>query len=143
MPAYSAPIPTKIFHITDIDNLRNILLSNELKAKNILDRSSVKYRNIAYINVQGNRKNTMVPISKGGNLHDYVPFYFAPRSPMLDAIHHGKVKEYIGGQEDICHIVTNVQKIDNANLNYVFTNYHAITQPIDFFSSIKDINQVD
>ncbi len=39
----------------------------------------------------------------GDTIHDYVPFYFAPRSPMLSAIHNGRVKHCPYRQEDIVH----------------------------------------
>ena len=36
----------------------------------------------------------MVPIGPGGAVSDYVLFYFAPRSPMMYAIHRGNVPTY-------------------------------------------------
>ena len=36
------------------------------------------------------RANHPVPLPPGGFLNDYVPFYFAPRSPMMYAIHMGE-----------------------------------------------------
>lgn len=143
MSEFNFPIPTRIFHITHIDNLRNIIAADELSSKNKLDKNSNRYRNIAYLDVQNKRKNIMVTIAKGGNLHNYVPFHFAPRSPMLYAIHHDKIPEYSGGQENICYLVTNIQKIYFAKLDYVFTNGHPLMQPREFFSSTKDLNQID
>lgn len=140
---YQVPVPTKIFHITCIDNLHSILPTRRMQAKNRLDQTNIKYRNIAYDNIQDKRKNTPIPIQPGGCLLDYVPFYFAPRSPMLDAIRRGKVVGYEGNQEDICYLVTDAQKISNAGLGYIFSNGHAIMQPLQLFNSLEQLNQVD
>lgn len=42
---------------------------------------------IAHNTIQDRRAQTYVPCLPGGNPHDYVPFYFAPCSPMLYAAH--------------------------------------------------------
>jgi len=62
---------------------------------------------------------------------------------MLNTIKRGNVDGYTNGQEDICHLVSDVQKIDEAEIRYIFTNGHAIMQPIEFFDSIGHLNKVD
>ena len=42
-------------------------------------------------------------------LADYVPFYFAPRSPMLYAIYKCNVQDYTGSQEEIVYLVSTVE----------------------------------
>ena len=84
-----APIPTPIFHITPIENLRMILEAGELRAKRALDQEDRGYTNIAHRTIQDRRAHTRVPCGPRGVLHDYVPFYFGPRSPMLFHDLHG------------------------------------------------------
>jgi len=48
---------------------------------------------ISMHSVQGHRAVKAVPVPPGGTLHDYVPFYFAPRSPMLRTLEGGNVPD--------------------------------------------------
>ena len=66
------------------------------------------YQNIAPAGAQGARAAKRVGLSPGGSVHDYVPFYFAPRSPMLSAIHNGQVAGCGLRQQDIVHLETTV-----------------------------------
>ncbi|UPJ54641.1 DUF4433 domain-containing protein [Bradyrhizobium sp. 200] len=84
------PTPTPLFHITAIDNLRSIA-STSLLSKNRVAVQGINFANIAFQTVQGHRSVKLVPIASGGNLHDYVPFHFAPRSPMLKPRHCSKL----------------------------------------------------
>ncbi len=70
-----------VLHMTSIDNVEAILASGALMAKSVLDANNTFYENIAHQNIQDRRQLT--PVLKGarGSLHDYVPFYFAARSP--------------------------------------------------------------
>ena len=77
-----APKPTRLFHITAIANLPAILASGALLSKNGGAAAGINYQNIAHSGAQGARAIRAVPEPLGGVVHDYVPFYFAPRSPM-------------------------------------------------------------
>jgi len=47
-----------------------------------------------------------VPLAPYGCVADYVPFYFAPRSPMLYKLHKGGVPNYTGGQDPLVYLVS-------------------------------------
>ena len=81
-----------LFHFTALKNLSSILQAGGLKSKNRLKKEAVQSVNIAYNHIQERRAKTRVP-QTGLSLHEYVPFMFAPRSPMLYAIINGKVLE--------------------------------------------------
>lgn len=85
------PDPTPIYHITPINNLTGILAAGGLNCNSTLRRDRTAYTNIAHDHIQDRRSHTFVPLAPGGTLHDYVPFYFAPRSPMLYSIATGYV----------------------------------------------------
>ena len=70
-------------------------------ATNSLRRQRINYVDIAYQGIQDRRATTRVPCGAEGVLHDYVPFYFAPRSPMLYTIHKGNVESYREGQAPV------------------------------------------
>ncbi|KQK28659.1 hypothetical protein ARD30_21010 [Bosea thiooxidans] len=141
MPPY--PTPTKLFHITAIDNLRSIAEAGELVSKNRAIASNVATANIAYQSVQGHRAVRAVNVGRGGVVHDYVPFYFAPRSPMLFTINNGNVPGCAYRQDDIVHIASSIERIRQLGLDYVFSNANAATALASFFSSLDDLEEVD
>jgi hypothetical protein len=136
------PIPTPLFHITAIDNLRSIA-GSALLSKSRVAAQGINFANIAFQTVQGHRSLKLVPIAPGGNLHDYVPFHFAPRSPMLKTIDSGNVEGCDYRQDDIVHLTTTVEAIIAAGLPFVFTNYHAVKAFAEFFGDQKDIDKID
>ena len=98
------PNPVRLFHITAIENLPAICATGLLLSKNLGELVGIGYQNIAHQGAQGDRSGRIAPNPPGGVVHDYVPFYFAPRSPMLRAIEGGKVAGCQWRQSDIVHI---------------------------------------
>ena len=74
----------------------------------------------------------------GGNLHNYVPFYFASRSPTLYYLHKQKLN-----QEDIIFFMSNIKSIIDNELPFVFTDAHAIRRLSNFYTDLSDLNNVD
>lgn len=101
------------------------------------------YVNIAYHHIQDRRAQKNVPLSPFGNLHDYVPFYFAPRSPMLYSISRGCVQGYEEGQTPIIHLVTTVETIARAEIPFVFTDGHAVMAFSNYYKKIDDLSNID
>jgi hypothetical protein len=85
----------------------------------------VNYQNISHAGAQGARAARSVPNPPGGKMHDYVPFYFAPRSPMLMAINGGKVAGCTLRQADILHFETTMPKMIAVNSPMVFYDRNA------------------
>ena len=134
---------TDIYHITHINNLESILQLGGLIANNWLKRQQINYQDIAHINIQDRRALIRVPCAAGGWLHDYIPFYFAPRSPMLYAIHKGNIQGYTEGQTPIIHIVTEAEIISNNNLVFAFTDGHGIMHSSDFYDDLQRLDMID
>lgn len=137
------PDPTYVLHLTHIENLRSVLKSKALLSYNAMHHQGVAYRNIAHNTIQDQRSNTFVEGCKGGCLHDYVPFHFAPRPPMLYAIKGGKVEGYTEGQSPLIYLVTTAQDIAEAGLPFTFTDGHAIMAFTEFYDSLDDLDKVD
>jgi hypothetical protein len=135
-------MPTPIYHITYIDNLASILHSDGLIAYSRLKQQQASYTDIAYEQIQYRRARKQVPCSAGGVLHDYVPFYFAPRSPMLYTIHKGNVQGYQDGQNLIIHLVVEIEAIANLNLAFAYTDGHAIMDYSDFYDNLYQLDSV-
>lgn len=136
-------MPLPIYHITPIDNLESILSAGGLLAYNVMLETETNYTNIAYENIQDRRATIRVPCGRGGVLHDYVPFYFAPRSPMLYTINRGNVKGYTQGQAAVIHLVSDVFEIDIRGLDFVFTDGHAVMTFTDFFDDLNYLGAID
>jgi hypothetical protein len=137
------PKPLRIFHITAIANLPTILGRGALQSKTLLAAKGVTYSNIAYQGVQGKRARKKVVKPPGGTIHDYVPFYFAPRSPMLYTINQGNVDGCPYRQQAIVHLVTTVETVSEAGLRFVFYNYNATLDYADCFDDLDDLDQID
>lgn len=120
------PRTTALYHITHIDNLASIIRCGGLLSNTHLRAGNKAVRDISYGNIQDRRATKSVPCAANGVLHDYVPFYFAPRSPMLCTIHHGNVPGYQGGQAAVLHLVTTVEAIEKSDLVFTFTDGHAV-----------------
>jgi hypothetical protein len=86
-----------IYHITPIDNLPGIIKEGGLFCDR--DAKKIKFVSIGHKDIKERRIRKRVPLGRGGVLADYVPFYFAPRSPMLYTINRGNVEGYTRGQE--------------------------------------------
>ncbi len=132
-----------IYHISSKANLSKILEHGGLLPKNREGELSSLPINIAYEGIQQRRSETEVPIAPFGTLHDYIPFYFAPRSPMLFAIHHGKIKGYSGGQKDIIYFISSSEVASDNKLPFVFTDGHAVMAFSEFYNQQEDLDKVD
>lgn len=108
-----------------------------------MQQQGIGYTDLANQSIQSRRARVTVPCGAGGTLTDYVPFYFAPRSPMLYAIHQGNVPTYFEGQENVIYLVSTVEAVQQANLSFVFTDGHGIMALTQFFDDPADLNQVD
>ena len=137
------PIPTPIYHITHVGNLAAILVAGGLKSYTVLRQAGASHTNIAHESIQDRRAKKRVPCGPGGTLHAYVPFYFAPRPPMLYTLHRGNVTGYTEGQEPIIHMVSTAQDVVDCGLRFVFTNGHGIMILTDFFDDLSALHQID
>lgn len=137
------PQPTPIFHITNIDNLSLIIADSAVRTIANLRAASVGYTSIAHTSIQDRRAYTEVPCGPGGCLHDYVPFYFGARSPMLYSIYRGNVEGYEQGQEAVIYLMSTAQVVSQANLGYVFTDGHGIMGFTDFYDDLVHLGEVD
>lgn len=126
-----------IYHITHIGNLVNIVKEGRLYC----DAHAAQYarQDIAYAKLKQTRKRKPVPKEPHGTIADYVPFYFAPRSPMLFAIHAGYVRSGLS-QADIIYLVTSVETVANAGKQFVFTDRHPVSFSAKFSNNLSDLN---
>lgn len=134
------PIPTRIYHFTHVSNVQGILEAEGLLCNNDCEIERVS---IAHEHIQDRRRRIRVPREPGGNLHDYVPFYFCSRSPMLYAIKGGWVASYSGGQGELVYMVSNVQKVIETGLGFVFTDRSAVYDYAAFYANPVNLKKID
>jgi hypothetical protein len=130
-----------IYHITSVDNLPGIIKAGGLLCNR--DAKNIEFVNIGHQNIKDRRTRKKVPCGPGGVVADYVPFYFAPRSPMLFTINKGNVEGYTHGQGPIVHLVSSTEAVDAEGLDWVFTEGHAVIDYTDFFDDFADLGKID
>jgi ssDNA thymidine ADP-ribosyltransferase, DarT len=135
-------MPTSIYHVTHLRNLRSIIDAGGLMAKNALDLRQINYADIAHQSIQDRRAIVRVPCGAEGVLHDYVPFYFAPRSPMLYTIKMGNVEGYQEGQNPVIYFVCEAESISSTGIEFAFTDGHAIMGYSSFYNDLNVLDDV-
>lgn len=70
----------------------------------------------------------------GGRVCDYVPFYFAPRSPMLYSIMRGNVEGVDSNQQRLVYLVSSTEAAYEAGTECVFTDGNAATFGLTTFA---------
>lgn len=81
-------------------------------------------------------------LNNGRLLGEYIPFYFGYRTPMLYVVQNGFNMVAPTPAEKIVYCVSSVQKIIDLQLDFIFTDGHAV----DGFSSqytFTDIDNID
>ncbi len=136
------PIPTYLYHLTHVDNLESIIQCNGCLSNNEKQARGLGHLNIAYNHIQERRARKQVPCGPGGVLHDYVPFFFAPRPPMLYTIHRGNVDGYSGGQQSLIYLLTTAQAVSESGCDWVFTDGHGTMDFTDFYDSLESLDEV-
>ena len=75
--------------------------------------------------IKTNRSHRAVGCGPGGMVGDYVPFYFAPRSPMLFSIKCGNVDGVSPDQRRLVYLVSSTEATCDAGLSCVLTDGNA------------------
>ncbi|MBM7578533.1 type II toxin-antitoxin system toxin DNA ADP-ribosyl transferase DarT [Jeotgalibacillus terrae] len=127
-----------LYHLTHINNLISIFSNQGLLSYSEVIKRDKEYKDVADQGIQIQRSSTIVPISPGGSLHDYVPFYFAGRSPMLYRLSHNGFH-----QKELVYLMTNTEKVKDSRLPFVFTDGHAIMFLTEFYNNLEFLNKID
>ncbi|QTH40899.1 DUF4433 domain-containing protein [Cohnella sp. LGH] len=125
------------YHFTHVDNIESIL-DNGLISTNEKYKKEINHVNVANQGIQERRSSTQVPCAPHGNIHDYVPFYFAATNPMLLSVLNSKNVDQI----DIVYIVLKISKLSNDNV--VFTDASVNTKVIpNFFNDPQHLDRLN
>lgn len=137
----SRPNPTLLYHFTHIGHLGSVaakgLLSDTHAAESGLITTEIGQPGIKY-----QRRCRPVPCGAGGMASDYVPFYYATRSPMLYAIRRGRAASYTEGQDPLVYLVTTVEQLLALDLGPVFTDRNAALAITQFTATLGDLDDL-
>ncbi len=87
-------------------------------------------------------RRSIFALDNDRRLGEYIPFYFGYRMPMLFVIQNGYNMVTPTSAENIVYCVSSVQKIIDENLEFVFTDGHAVDSLSLQFNE-KDIGDID
>lgn len=133
--------PTPVVHFTHVDHLATVI-EHGLLSDTAAQTAGVLSTEVGNLGIKDQRRRCPVPLPPGGAVADYVPFYFAPRSPMMFAISRGNVPSYQGGTARLVYLVSTLERLHelghrpvltdrNAALNYAEYRVFDPADPID------------
>ena len=135
-----SPENAHIFRITHRDNVPWIL-DHGLHAKNGSNHDA-NFHDIGNADLIDKRSRRTVSVGPGGNLSDYVPFYFTPYSIMMYNIHTGWGVKRVASH-DIVILVSSLHHIASCRIPFVFTNQHAYPPMAEYFADLAQLDRLD
>ena len=129
----------RIYHFTHRDNLNLILAAQGLCCDSGIGQD--RYSNVGNRDIKSRRFRCNVPVAPFGVVADYVPFYFAVRSPMLFAIHRGNVPSCAYGQDQVVYLICNTEDVVG-NLQCCFSDRNAAKNIASFYNDMNQMNGV-
>lgn len=139
----TVPIPTRIYRFLHVANLEACLHRSALHAPNRTPDDGHTYRTIHNQEIQERRRARKIPCGPNGVIHDYVSFYFGPRSPMMLQLHSGRVEGYTEGQEPLVYLVSSAQGVEANGTPFVFSDGHGVAAYTSWYADLTKLDQVD
>jgi len=126
-----------VYHFTHWSHLPDIVQRGLLSDSTVRASSAFAYE-AGDRTIKERRRQRVVPCEPGGVVADYVPFYLAPRSPMLYRIANprnrpdGGVATYGGSSTELVYLVSSVERLHSAGLALVLSDRNAATTLAEF-----------
>lgn len=134
----SRPSPTYLYHFTHVRNLPGVV-EQGLLSDAACKESGATQVEIGSSEIKARRLARAVPIEPGGCIGDYVPFYFAPRSPMMFTLGHNNY-EYRGGFDEVIYLVTTLERVLERGLRGVVSDRNAAQALASFVAADADLD---
>jgi hypothetical protein len=128
----------KIYHFTDFGNIPKIVEAGGLHCDAHMVDHCLGFTECAEVGIKSARRAKPVPVEPYGTVGDYVPFYYAPRSPMMSSITHGKVPGYTNSK-NLVYLVSDLDAVHAADLVWVCTDGNARSGLTQFFNTWADL----
>ena len=147
MPA--PPQHPKIYHITHVDNLPDIIDAGKLISLARMNKLGGPATAIGQPGIKENRLKLPVHCHKGDHVGDYVPFYFCPRSVMLFKINKATdpTLPYQGRQKLIVHLEADLNKVvdwaHDKKRRWAFSLTNAGSRYAEFRDDLANLNEIN
>ncbi|MBW0103663.1 DUF4433 domain-containing protein [Pseudonocardia sp. KRD-291] len=92
------------------------------------------------LGIKHTRRSLHVTCGARGHPCDYVPFYFAPKSPMLYKIAVGGVPHYQDGQDPLVYLSSTIGAVVDAGLPWVFSDGNCGAQLTEYFEDLAELD---
>lgn len=129
---------TYLFRMTHIENIPHVLKFGITHASSI--NANPNFVPIGDSSIISTRNDFL--LRNGKKLGEYIPFYFGVKTPMLFVVQNGYNMVAPTPAENIVYCVTSVKKIIELQLDFVFTNGHAVNGFTSQYS-LADIPNID
>ena len=150
MPVVPVPANPKIYHITHVRNLPQIVEAGALWSDARRMKLGVDCEIVGMSNIKRRRLEELeVDCHPGTKVGQYVPFYFCPRSVMLYLLHRGNhpALDYHEGQRPIVHLRADMMETvawaEASGVRWAFSDRNAAACLASFFrtpDNLKEIN---
>jgi hypothetical protein len=107
-----------IVHFTHVSNLPAMLAAGCIKSDELVRAEAIGINECGNVEIKQRRRGRRVPMAPEGLVSEYVPFYFAPRSPMLYSIYRGNVPTYSEGQEPLVYLWSRLSSVEMNGLTW-------------------------
>lgn len=134
-PRRTGPPDHAIMHFTHIDNLAHILKDGAIHSDARVGAKLVT--EVGDRSIKAARRRNIVTCGPGGCPANYVPFYFAARSPMMYRIARGSVTHYHDGQSPLVYLVTTVGLVVESSARWVFSNGNCGSPTTEYFDDLE------
>ncbi|GAA1603671.1 DUF4433 domain-containing protein [Kribbella sancticallisti] len=131
-----------IYHFTSVANLPSMLAEGRICCDTTVQARGLLQVEAGDRDIKSRRRQVSVPVSPYGCPADYVPFYFAPRSPMMLKIKSGQVPTYSGGQRPLVHLVSSAERVAATEHTWVYSDGNCANDLTDYYTDLSDIDQV-
>jgi hypothetical protein len=140
---FSVPEPTPILRFIHVDNIPVYLTRGGLHASNCIPDDGMAYKTIHNVDIQSHRPVKQINCGPCGVIHDYIPFYFGPLSPMMLQLKTGQVEGYSEGQDPLVYLVSTAQEVCDSGMGFVFSDGHGIAAFTSWFDDLTDLDKID
>jgi hypothetical protein len=128
-----------IYHFTHLDNLPSILAEGQLVCDAQMQQRP-GFTEVGDLSIKERRRSREIPTGPGGTVADYVPFYFAARSPMMFRIYYdcrdSATGRYPEGVDPLVYLVSSVDAITGAGLHWVASDGNSSMGPTRFTTDL-------
>lgn len=134
-----------IYHFTHVDNIEAIFSSGHL-ACDMTAREGLARTEVGDPAIKESRRRRPVLAGPRGQVGDYVPIYYAPRSPMMFRIacdhRDSKPNCYPGGDRPLVYLVTRIGSAVDGASGWVGTDGNAATATTEFTADLQELEQM-